>query len=172
MKVENPAAYRFIIQDDVYLLPNDKVLEAVKLPESVEEPAIKEIVESEITLNYLGGHKKQFLILVHYPGHDFIAEAHLTALQNILKRKDHSMDDIAIFNIAKNNTDFEQLISYFKPQKLLVLGKKSIPIKLETPMLNQLGPIAGCMALYSYSFDEMMDNVDYKKIFWDQMKNL
>ena len=166
MKAENPAALRFIMQDDVYLLPNDKsqtneiVTEAV-----IETPAV--------TFNYLGKHKKSFLVIVHYPDHDFIVDAHLTALQNILTRKDHSLDDVAIFNIAQyTGTNFEQLTGYFNPQRILVLGKNALPQNIPATQLNQPAALAGCMVLYSFSFEEMMDNTDHKRVFWEQMKNL
>lgn len=193
MKIENPAALRFIIQDDVYLLQTDKKHAGEKsAPEPAvetasvnlnllqtdknhtgENPVAEPVVEPvALNLNYLGKHKKNFLVVVHYPEHEFIANDHLTALENILKRKDYSIDDVAVFNIAKNKVDFDELTAHFNPQKLLLLGKNAIPEKMAAPVLNQSMALANCIALYSFSFDEMMSNVEYKKIFWDQMKNL
>lgn len=194
MKIENPAALRFIMQDDVYLLQTDKKYAGEKsapepdaetasvdlndLPETDKDQtgeklvAVPVVETAALNLNYLGKHKKSFLIVVHYPEHEFIANDHLTALENILKRKDYSMDDVAVFNIAKNKVDFNELTAHFNPQKLLLLGKNAIPEKMASPALNQPIALANCTTLYSFSFDEMMSNVEYKKIFWDQMKSL
>ncbi|MDB5156311.1 MAG: hypothetical protein JWR50_1018 [Mucilaginibacter sp.] len=190
MRAENPAALRFILQDDVYLLPNDKtviksagnppVAEAESGPvstpkiEPVTPPKNEPIVETPaIQFNYLGSNKKRFLITTHYTDQEFIAADHLTALQNILKRKAHDIDDVAILNVSKNNANnFDELLNYFKPTKLLLLGKEAVPAKMEALTLNQPKQLAGCMALYSFSFDEMMDNTEYKKAFWEQMKTL
>lgn len=165
MKAESPAALRFILQDDIYLLQNDKTYTAEKSPGPVvETPPAK--------LNYLGKYKKGFLVMVHYPGHEFIAGAHLTALENILKRKDHTIDDVAIVNMATAAlANLDELLAYFNPKKLLLLGKDALPANMEAVTLNEPKQVAGCIALYSFSFDDMIDNTENKKAFWEQMKN-
>lgn len=165
MKAESPAALRFILQDDIYLLQNDKTYTDEKSPRPVEEtPAVK--------LNYLGKYKKAFLVMVHYPGHEFIDGVHLTALESILKRKDYTIDDVAIVNMATAAiTKTDELLAYFNPQKLLLLGQGALPANMVALTLNEPKQIAGCMALYSFSFDDMMDSTENKRAFWDQMKN-
>ena len=189
MKIENPAAYRFIIDEDIYLLNNDKavlaaigheaaeqtiVLEAPVAPSTpviVAEPPIEKA--PVIEFKYLGKHQKKFLILVHYTGHEFIDEAHLTALTNILKRKELAIDDVAILNLAQHtNATFEQVADFFMPQKLLFMGKTSLLAGMDTLPHNQPKAVKDFTLLYSYSFDEMMDNNDLKKAFWEQVKNL
>jgi len=165
VKTENPAALGFILQEDIYLLETDRVKPEILIADVPKTP--------DAQLNYSGLYKKKFLVIVHYNDHEFIDADHFTALQNILKRKDyHIDDDVAIFNLAKNNVDIKQVLTSFNPQKLLLLGEKSIPAGMNTPGLNQCKKIDDCTLLYSFSFDEMMDNTDYKKAFWEQMKNL
>ena len=190
MKVDNPAALRFILQDDIYLLKKDKTIvdEAVAAPiaEAADQPVAEPIAEPPVEaapepvietpvvkLSYLGKHQKDFLILVHYPGHEFIADDHLTALENILKRKDHAIDDVAILNMATSTiADMDGLITYFSPVKVLIMGKDAMPAKMEAVPFNQPKQAGSYMALYSFSFDDMMSSTENKKAFWDQMKNL
>ncbi|MBB6129912.1 hypothetical protein [Mucilaginibacter lappiensis] len=190
MKVENPVALRFILQDELYLLNTDKAFyeERETPPHIIErsEPEIKtqpiEIVSQEAkpevktpepTFNYLGKNLKNFLILVHYPHQEFIADAHLAALQNILKRKEFELDDVVILNMAKySTTTIAQLATFFKPVKLLLLGQAAIPQGMTALALNTPKTSGSRTALYSFSFDEMMDSVDNKKIFWELMKAL
>ena len=165
MRIENPAALRFIIEDDLYLLNKDKITTPVVTPAVTETPIPE--------FKYLGLNKKNFLIIVHYEDIEFIDEAHLTALENILKRKELYLDDVAILNLANHNTHtFEQVTAYFNPQKLLLMGRKALPKNVTTLILNQQVRLTGCQALYSFSFDEMMSSNDNKKVFWDQMKTL
>lgn len=189
MKIENPAAYRFIIDEDIYLLNNDKavlagigheaaeqtiVLGAPVAPSTpliVAEPPVEKL--PVIEFKYLGKHQKKLLILVHYTDHEFIDEAHLTALINILKRKELAIDDVAILNLARhNNATFEQVSGFFKPRKLLFMGKASLLNGMEALPHNQPKAVKDFTLLYSYSFDEMMDNNELKKAFWEQVKNL
>lgn len=193
MKVENPVALRFILQDELYLLNTDKAFyeERETPPPTIEEfkpeisePEIKkqpieiapqstkpEVKTPEPAFNYLGKNLKSFLILVHYPNQEFIADAHLAALQNILKRKEFELDDVVILNMAKySTTTIAQLAAFFKPVKLLLLGNGSIPQGMTSLALNTPKTSGARTALYSFSFDEMMNSVDNKKIFWELMK--
>ncbi|MDB5024980.1 MAG: hypothetical protein JWP78_2735 [Mucilaginibacter sp.] len=166
MKVEDPNALRFILQDDIYLLKEDK-----DNYNNVSAP-LPQIETPQVNFNYLGANKKNFLILVNYPEHEFIADDHLTALESILIRKGRSRDDVAIFNIAKISPEYQLLTAYFKPRILLILGQQSIPAGMKHPAFNRCESNEGMQVLYTFSFDAMMSNTDHKKAFWDQMKTL
>lgn len=177
MKVDNPNAFRFIMQDEIYLLDNDKAVK--QTPPVNTTPADAPVIAPPpvqtpvISFNYLGQNSKHFLILVNYANEEFIAEAHLAALQNILKRKDLEIADVAIVNThTYPGIGIKELNEYFTPEKLLILGEKALPGGLEKPALNQAITTGGCPILYSFSFDEMMASNDHKKAFWDQMKTL
>jgi hypothetical protein len=210
MKVDNPQAFRFIMQDEIYLLPEDKVAKPAALPVAeeqvlvqappivaeqpvaVSEPIIAEtpveqptpvIATPQITkpvvetakagFNYLGSNNKNFLILVNYTREEHIAEDHLAALQSILKRKELSLDDVAILNINKYaQVKLADLAAYFSPTRLVIMGGNSLPAGIGNLPLNQ--PLQGkkTHVLYSFSFDEMMSSNDNKKTFWEHMKTL
>src|SRR5579872_3461889 len=155
------------MQDEIYLLNKDKI-EYSKVPTAA--PVNK---TQPASFNYLGGNKKNFLVVTHYPDHEFIADGHLAALESILKRLEFSLDDIAILNKADHSeANFTELIGFFEPAKLLLLGNVTVPGDIEPLVLNQPKQINNCTILYSFCFDEMMDNQEYKKAFWEQMKKL
>ncbi len=175
------------MQDDLFFLNTDKNLYANKVIAD-EIPVAETVITAPVAISpvveiaaiekldefkYHGKNNRNFLILVHYPTLEFIHETHLTALENILKRKGFEIDDVAIFNTAKHDgVNLETLSAYFKPQKMLVLGKNALPQGISPLALNLPQQITGFATLYSFSFDEMMDNNDYKKAFWEQMKGL
>ncbi|MES2807552.1 MAG: hypothetical protein V4619_02945 [Bacteroidota bacterium] len=203
MRAENPAALRYLLQDDIYLLQSDKInlnvtLPAVELtqtnvvdpakqpqevlasatqvkqPEPATQPSVL-TVETEtpaLAYNYLGNNKKYFLVLTNYANDDFIAADHLTALQNILGRKGYELADIAIFNVAKASYTIIDIVTHFKPEKLLILGETAVPAGMGVPPLNQPKKMKNGVLLRSFSFDEMMSSTDNKKAFWEQVKNL
>ena len=164
MKVEDPAAFRFIINEDIYLLPHDKELQSKKV--------VKEAESVPFSFNYEGKNKKKFLILTHYTDHEAIYAPHLTALEAILSRKGYQPDDVAILNMARNDADINTITNYFIPEKLLILGDKAIPSGLAMPEFNRLQLLAGRNTLLSFCFDDMMESTDNKRAFWEQMKNL
>lgn len=195
MKVENAAAFSFILQDDIYLLEKERLQYSepqVAIPEAMTsqpavvavlqepEPEIVKQTEPEvvkqpeaISFKYLGGHKKHFLIIVHYPQHEFMDDRHLAALENTIGRLGFMRDDVAIFNLAAHAAaSFDAVTGYFKPGKLLMLGARSLPAGIAAIELNKQQTINNFPALYTFGFDEMMDNVERKKAFWEQMKQL
>ncbi len=164
MKVEDPAAFRFIINEDIYLLSHDKGLQSKKV--------VKVAESAPFSFNYEGKNKKNFLILTYYPDTDHIKAAHFTALGAVLTRKGYEVDDIAILNMAKNAVDINTIIEHFAPKKLLILGEKAIPESMPSLQFNQLQLVGACNTLLSFCFDNMMDTTDNKRAFWEQMKNL
>lgn len=166
MRVEDANAFRFIFEDEIYLLEQDKK-HYTNTPNS--KPEIK---TPSPEFNYLGGNKKSFLILVNYTGHELMPDDHLAALENVLTRKGISRDEIALLNLAKNINDHKVIIEYFKPKTLLILGKTAMPAAMSEPLFNQITQQQSLNVLYTFGFDEMMDNVANKRTFWDQVKNL
>ena len=178
MEIENPMALHFIMQDELFFVKEDRekqasIAHAIPVRAIVEEEKTGTVAPpvSKPEFSYTGK-KGELLILVHYPDQEFIHEAHLSALENILKRKNLAVDDIAILNMAKNTgTDFETLVNYFVPQKILVLGEQSLPEGMVQLDINQPKQTGTSNLLYSFSFDEMMDSPENKRTFWEQMKN-
>jgi hypothetical protein len=167
VKIENPVAFSFIMQDDIYLRDEDKV-RAIGPAASALFVGIK-----PVQFKYLGGYSTKFLVIVHYPDHEFIATNHLEALGNILKRLGFDTNDIAILNLANHNeVIFSDVMDFFKPEKLLLLGESALPAGIETLTLNVTKQVNSCNTLFSYNFSEMMDNLADKKAFWEQMKQL
>jgi hypothetical protein len=164
VKVEDPAAFRFIINEDIYLLPEDKELQSKKV--------VKEAESVPFSFNYEGKYKKKFLILTHYADHEAIYGPHFTALEAILSRKGYQPDDVAILNMARNEADINAITEHFIPEKLLILGQKAVPVGMPVPEFNRSQLIASCNTLLSFCFEDMMESTDNKRAFWEQMKNL
>ena len=173
MMVETPFALQYIFADEVYLLPQDKALFNNPINEPNEPDTVEIAQTPEVTFNYMGGYHQKFLVIVHYPGHETMDPAHLSALESTIKRKELSLDDIALLNLHRyTDSEFEALIAFFAPQKMLILGNSAVPRGLAVPPLNQLTNIDGCGTLYTFAFNEMMGNKDNTKAFWEQMKVL
>ncbi|HVV55827.1 MAG TPA: hypothetical protein VHC47_10900 [Mucilaginibacter sp.] len=166
VKVEDSKALRFIFRDELYLLDEDK--------KNYSNPAetIPEVVTPPAVFNYTGGNKKRFLLVAYYPGHDFMPDAHLAALESTLGRMGYGREDVAILNLAGCDADHQQLIGHFQPSTLVYLGSASLPDGAGEIAFNVIENMDGIRILYTHSFDDMMNDVAKKKAFWEQMKNL
>jgi len=178
VKVEDNNALRFILQDEIYLLNDDKTqYSAPTISAHVTEtiPAISTpVIETpRPTFNYLGSNKKNFLVLVNYADQEFIKDDHLAALESVLSRLGHSREDIAILNLAKLDwADHGAILEHFTPKTMVILGQKARPSGMSNLKFNQVEKTGPINVLHTFAFDEMMTNVDNKKAFWEQMKNL
>ena len=144
MNIENPLALHFIMQDELFFLKEDRETAApVFIEEMVtaiveREPAIENIKPEPKTNFFYTGKKSELLILVHYIDQEFINETHLLALDAILKRRNLAVGDITILNLAKSTgVDYEALLNYFKPAKILILGEQSLPDGIPKLAINQ-----------------------------------
>ena len=174
MMVENPLALQYIFTGDVYLLPQDKTLFNKPSGAYSNEPdTTQSVTAPPVTFHFTGGYQKKFLVLVHYPGHETMDPVHLSALESTIKRKELSMNDIAILNLHKHpDSEIKMVTAFFNPKRMLILGKSAVLPGLTPPPLNQIIKQDDCDTLYSFSFNEMMGNKDNTKAFWEQMKVL
>jgi hypothetical protein len=193
MATENPALLHYFLQDDLYLLNEDKsvydgqsvqpvapvattpttapIIPVIEAPK--EQVAIPVPETPKPDFKYLGGNKKRFLILVHYPADEHMVADHLGKLESTLGRKSLTMDDVAIVNAAKyTGNQHQDFITFFSPQKLLILGAPAIPAGLASAKLNAIEQIENRLQLFTHSFNEMLADREMAKAFWEQMKNL
>lgn len=172
MKVENPNALKFIIQEDVYLLIKDKEPTLVSTKPSESDTSEPANITNNPSFKYLGENLKNIMVLVNYTTEEVINDSHLAALTSTLSRKDITINDVAIVNTANySNHTWQQLTAFFSPLKVLIMGKPSLPPNIPQVGFNKPQNINNTLILYTYSFDEMMNNIDNKKAFWEQVKN-
>jgi hypothetical protein len=184
VNIDNLAALHFIMQDDIFLLNGEKELfkevadekaaiagAAAVIADTPEEKVM--IAQPKAVIKYKGNNTSGYVILVHYPSVEWMHDTHLAALENTLKRKNIEPEDVAIVNMAAHSEiTYEQVASQLKPKKILLLGKAALPAGMAAVKFNRLHQLPDCTVLHTFSFDEMMDSNENKKLFWEQMKLL
>ncbi len=175
MKVESPAAYRYIFNDELFLLKQEKELFAqgfVAANTSIytEPPAPTTIETPPLHFNYQGNNLKNFLVLIQYA--EGMDGAHLTALKSTLERTGFTLNDIALLNMSEYaGCTWPDLLAYFKPKKILVLGRNTASHILADLAFNQHTSYQDIPVLVTFAFGDMMNDNAAKKVFWEQVKN-
>ena len=166
MPTENAALLRYFLQDDLYLLNEDKTAYAAT---HAIQP---EIETKKPAFNYLGGNKGRFLILVNYPSDEHLDEAHLKALESTLGRKQMALVDVAILNLTKH-TEYHavEVLRHFTPAKILILGIDTVLQDLPPSIFNTAEAKTSHHQLHTHNFTEMIADREKAKTFWEQMKN-
>ncbi|OCX52361.1 hypothetical protein BEL04_12890 [Mucilaginibacter sp. PPCGB 2223] len=147
-------------------VPAKPANEAPLVTEPVTQPTV-------VNFNYSGKNAKGFLIVCHYPELEGMDEKHLAALISTLQRKELTLDDVAIINLAQHaNATAKQIHAFFKPARLLILGQQGILPGWDTLVFNQLLEKNGFKALLTDSFSDMLADREKARAFWEQMKQL
>lgn len=200
LKISHPLALNFLMTEDLYYLKNDEVQPATvitstdetkvaeqvpevslptipvnkTIPQIIEIPKEPEITKPEsIVFDYLGENNKYILILVKEPAHKVIGPKELETLTNILKGKKQEIKDVAIVNLnSYPSANYTNLKSYFACNSIIMFGVNPAQIEIQGIQANQISAYQGTKILATYSITEMLNSVDKKRAFWDEMKKL
>lgn len=183
LKSSNPLALQYLLTEDLYLVdevagqapaadqPPVKVEEA-PLKETLPEPAKEQPAEYS-SFDYLGENNKYVLLLTSDAAQKIMAPKELEALQSILGAKKMEMKDVALVNLHRYpGATFAGLKSFFVCSKVVLFGINPQQIQLPPMASNKITDFQGTKILATFSFAEMMDNLDKKKAFWTEMKGL
>lgn len=162
MKASDPVALQYLMTDDIYLINEETI------PQVSEDTAANSPV-----FNYLGENNKFMLLLIREDSHPNLRSNELEALANILGAKRMSLKDVAIVNQRMYNTSsWKEFKAYFACSSIVLFGIDPTEIKIRTLPRNAITDFEGMQVLFTYSFAEMLSNVDKKREFWNQMKKL
>jgi hypothetical protein len=128
-------------------------------------------------LHWLGDNKQNISIVVNDADNTFIGEKELELLTNILTACKFNISDVAIINIAKTPTDFEQLIETAKSRWLLLFGVDAQKISLPQPLnLFEDKVIKNVSCLYSPSLETLTqpapETTALKNKLWRALKKM
>src|SRR5690606_5086352 len=80
-----------------------------------------------------------------------------------------TIDDVSIVNLAKTNTPFEVVKKALNPRFCIYCEGES---EATQGRFNTLVVEDGLTFLYTYSFEEMLSDVNMKRAFWNAIKEI
>ncbi len=130
-----------------------------------------------VNLSFIGNVAAPCLFIFHHAQaqeqHQMLPQE-MEAFEKILGALKLRLDQIALLNLAIQQPSFDLMVSKIKPQKMVLLGAG---ISMETLglsginlPLHQPSHIQQLPVLQSYSFQEMDQDVDKKRVFWNALK--
>ena len=164
LNTNNPYALRYFLNETVY---------AFAIAKKDDEPKEEPLVKPSPVYQFLGGNKKQILYIVDNQAHDYFSTGALDAFSRTINALGLSIEDIAVFNVGKHSpTYFDQICTYFNPQKVILAGASPTQLALNNLSLNDPITLNNVKVLYTFSFEEMLTDTERKKTFWQQVKTL
>lgn len=192
-KTSHPFALGLLMNEDLYHFSGDEINvrtisedQQILAPVEVKEPRrdkeaerlpeVKQASEAAPEPNYfeyLGENNKYTLILVNEPAYDVLGPKEMETLLNILKGKKQDLNDVALLNIRKYPTaTFPALKEFFACNSIIFFGINPSQLKIDGVQANQISVHGNTRILATYSITEMLNSVEKKRAFWDEMKKL
>lgn len=126
------------------------------------------------TYRYLGENKRQVLVLVYYPGEEYLPEAEKAYLEKILAAAGLRPDDIALLNYARYKEHrFPALKRFFNFRHLLLFG--ITPGRLDIPAAVSLYCTAdteGARILAADSPETLRPDTQKRRLLWAELQKL
>ena len=156
MKI-NENALKFIFNEELYRTPNSS------LPNDIET-----------SMSFLGGNKKNTLIVV--PDNktaQIIEKINLQFLEKILNSIGLTIDDIIIVN-NQPKEKWSTYIRDFSPKKIMFFGVKPFELGLTELEINsyELKHYQGQTLFYADKLEVIKEDVNKKKALWINLKKL
>jgi hypothetical protein len=165
-----PEALHLFFTDDIYLVP-----EQVPAAAAVPETPLPEAVElPQPTFNYLGGNKRNILILVYDEQHQVSDEAGRELLRKIVKSINLATPDFALLNYAGYKTaSFAQLAAFFSPKLVFSFGVSPRMLGLSAAHAqDSLVKEGATSCIFSSELRALDQDPAAKKTLWSCLKNL
>lgn len=135
-----------------------------------ESPEVNIPVKTDF--EYQGDNNKYFLVLIDDKIHTRMNPVHLEMLLKVMNAKKLELRDLAILNINRySEAKFNELKSFFSCSKLVLFGVSPAQIGLPSISLNKAGSAGSVKVLATYGLEDMRNNADKKREFWNIMKN-
>ena len=141
---------------------------------SLENDQIKSPNPTTTKLEFLGKNEKQILLLIKETQDKYLAENDLTFLIKILAAVNLTLSDVAIVNCQDNQlANYENLMESLQPSKIIFFDVRSEELGFPLQFgLYKPQTYNGQTYLASVSLQNLQDNFEEKKQFWESLKKL
>ncbi len=123
---------------------------------------------------FLGGNKKNVLVVVNYPDAVHLPDKSLAFLTRLLAACQLNLGDVAILNFFHHNeSEFNSIISFFKPKTVLLFGTE--PATFGPPLLFpafQVQAYREAVYLFTPPLGELENDKLLKSKLWVCLKKI
>ena len=175
LQTTDPGALRLLMTEDLFCIRKEQPViqtdNSINLPEPKPDSAVIQ-PDLPIDFSYLGENNKYFLILINDQKHTHLNKEHQEMLVKILQAKTMELRDVAILNLNRYpGILFNSLKEFFAPSRVVLFGVDPQTIGLPGMGSNEPQKINDVKTLATYNFEEMKNDVDKKRAFWNVLKS-
>src|SRR5690554_1120825 len=176
LNTSNPLALQVLMSETIFdidfpILSADEVSSNIPSVKKDNPPIQREL---EIALNTYGNNNKNILFVISDNNNEFLSADAEIAFMKILRALKLELEDIVMLNYNHNQPEggltFEKVKERLNPKNCIFLGTEPQLLGIEGCAENILKIKDNIQFLYSYSFEEMLRDIEKKRLFWDAIK--
>ncbi len=169
MQSKDYAFLPFLLNESIYVVPDNK-------PASKVEELISQEKEQEATgrLTWQGNNRQQVVVLINYPGNQYLDEKQRGLLGKILSAVNLDFDDIALINLAHYH-EKHSLGKLTEPgaQYLIAFGVSQNDIAAERNLIkNEIFSRNRIQMLFTASLEDLEKDRNKKVTLWNNLKRM
>jgi len=163
LNTTNPIALRALMSETIF------GIEPLSSAVAFEEPELK---AGPMEIRIMGANRKNILFITESADNEFFSQDAELAFIKTLGALKLDIQDVAVVNCAAetSQTSFDRLNKEFSPRVCVFLGIDPRKLGLNNFALNILWQESNTEFLYSFSFEEMLNETAKKKLFWETIK--
>jgi len=174
---DNPIALKALLSEEIYLFGEENKESTVAEPNHTEvvTPSLSQtqnFATTSDTFIYQGSKEKGVLFILRYPDYPYFSPEAENAFNKMMDAVQLGKENVAVVNLANahNPNDFKQIMQYFTPTKIILLGVE--PSSLKLPLIAHNSYMKGKIATVfnTFSFEDMFADQQKKKAFWQEFK--
>lgn len=168
LKTDNPIALQALLSEVIFN-PKEKDEDFTPPIGGSEADDQDDVKEAFI---YQGNKSTGVLFILRYPEYPYFSPQAEDAFVKTLAAVGLSSEQVAVVNLSNpgNSSDFKQIIQFFQPRKITLLGVKPTSIGLPKITHNSYMKGRNATVFHTFSFEEMFADVQKKRLFWAEFK--
>lgn len=161
----HPVALSHLFNETLFNIPDERLSEHTTEQKKAIAAAPPEQSKKEIL--FKGENRKKILFFVNDFRNAYFSKEAEDAFQKTLRALGLSIPDVTVINLKSNAHSIQELVLHFDAQFIIGLG-----VELGGLAKNEVKESNGKKYLSTFSFDEMLEDVNSKKVFWNAIQIL
>lgn len=167
---QDPIAIRILMSETIFSSSSiDELPDSSQKEEDLKQSDAVLVKGANSDLSFWGSNEKKVLFLIRNSAVDYFSIEAEDAFLKTLAALKLTIDDVSIVNLARNNTPFNEIKKILSSRFCIYCEGES---EANQNLFNKLFEKDGLTFFYTYSFEEMLTDVNKKRAFWNAIKEI
>jgi hypothetical protein len=167
---QKPIAIRILMNEAIFSSPVlDELTDSSLADENLTQNGDVLFEDEDSDFLYWGSNEREMLFLLRSPTFDYFSVEAEDAFLKTLAALKLTIEDVAVVNFEKTNKSFDEVKEVLNSKICIYCDGEN---EENRSFFNKLVEKDGFTLLYTYSFEEMLTDINKKRAFWNAIKEI